>query len=614
MLSYWVEHGINTSSTRIWVKIPTIPAQSSVRLLFLYGNPNATTQSNLSNTFLAVIPNLLVAYSMDEPTTNTLVDKSGNNLHGTIYGAQWISGTKRYALQFNGTNSYVLIPELALENYLPLSVVTTLRHNAPSGDIVPRLVLGVVPTDVDYNIVRSVYGAPTKYATVGRKTATNTFSGARTTTSLTGNVWYHVAAIYTTAGFTIYLNGALQTTTSGTYTTPSHQALRVNAIGRFFDYYFVGALEGLRIYTSALTSTQVELLCNELPYETLLNTEAVGKTLVRRYAPQELVVNIGAEYEVNYNGWRWARQITVTNPNTSALTNYQILLTINTQQLISQHKMRADGGDIRFALLTDVSNITKVVVMAPQPPTGHMIFSAKESKYYQAAPPMLTSGVTQYYEMLASALTFAKRLVSALGRFVDKNALIERSADARGYIGEGVSANTDAQVWFAVGAEEARADARAPFGTEVERQADAHGYFSFETSEALADAWGALAYLVDKYPDARVYFGTIEDKQVSAQGVNVHISDVNKVAEFIANYLPQAWKSKEWSVTVVPLRRGAARKVTFPNRSGSNVLKGVLYIAAGEWWLEELPSDTQDIVVYNRDKNLVTAFVYCFVL
>lgn len=615
MLSYWVEGGINTSNTRIWVKIPNIPPQGAVRVLMLYGNSSATSQSNMANTFTAIIPNLLVAYSMDNPTANTLTDKSGNNLHGIIYGAQWVSGTRGYALQFNGSSDYVLIPELALENYLPLTIVARVMHSAPPNDTVPRMILGVVPTDVDYNIVRSVYGAPTKYATAGRRFADGTLRAARTTTTLAPNTWYHIAAIYTSSGFTIYLNGSLQTTVTGTYAPTAYQALRINALGRFFDYYFAGALEGLRIYTSALTDAQIQLLNTEMPYETTANAEALGKTLIRRYAAQEPTVNFGAEYEVNYNGWRWARQITIVNPTTSALTDYQVLLTINTQQLISQDKMRADGGDIRFALLSDVGNITKVVVIAPQPPTGHLVLSAKDTKNYQSAPPALTAGVTHTYEMMANALTFAKRLVSALGRFVDANAPVERKADARGYIAEGVRASADAQAWIVMNAASERADALLSFGTEVERTATAHGHLALNADETAADAWGALATsLAETYPDALIYFGTIVDKQVSAQGVNVHLSDVNKIAEFIANYLPQAWKSKEWSVVVVPLRRGRARKVTFPNRSGANVLKGVLYIAAGEWWLEELPNDAQDVIVYNRDRDLVTAFVYCFVV
>lgn len=55
-LSYWIEGGINTPNTRIWVRIPSISANSTTYILMIYGNPNATPVSN----FAAVFPNTLI--------------------------------------------------------------------------------------------------------------------------------------------------------------------------------------------------------------------------------------------------------------------------------------------------------------------------------------------------------------------------------------------------------------------------------------------------------------------------------------------------------------------------------------------------------------------------
>jgi len=51
LLSYWIESGINTSSTKIWVKVPSIPASSSKTIYVYYGNPSVTSQSNIKDTF-----------------------------------------------------------------------------------------------------------------------------------------------------------------------------------------------------------------------------------------------------------------------------------------------------------------------------------------------------------------------------------------------------------------------------------------------------------------------------------------------------------------------------------------------------------------------------------
>jgi hypothetical protein len=50
-LNYWIESGINTSSTLIWVKVPSIPASSKKTIYLYYGNPSATSTSSDTATF-----------------------------------------------------------------------------------------------------------------------------------------------------------------------------------------------------------------------------------------------------------------------------------------------------------------------------------------------------------------------------------------------------------------------------------------------------------------------------------------------------------------------------------------------------------------------------------
>jgi hypothetical protein len=46
LLNYWIESGCNTTSTKIWVKVPSIPASSSTTIYVYYGNSSATSLSN----------------------------------------------------------------------------------------------------------------------------------------------------------------------------------------------------------------------------------------------------------------------------------------------------------------------------------------------------------------------------------------------------------------------------------------------------------------------------------------------------------------------------------------------------------------------------------------
>ncbi|MEM5803086.1 MAG: DUF2341 domain-containing protein [Candidatus Aenigmatarchaeota archaeon] len=51
-LSYWLESGCNTASTKIWVKVPSIPANSAKIIYLYYGDPSAPSASNGDNTFI----------------------------------------------------------------------------------------------------------------------------------------------------------------------------------------------------------------------------------------------------------------------------------------------------------------------------------------------------------------------------------------------------------------------------------------------------------------------------------------------------------------------------------------------------------------------------------
>ncbi len=51
-LPYWIESGINTANTEIWVKIPSIPAHGSVTIYMYYGNSLASPKSNATATML----------------------------------------------------------------------------------------------------------------------------------------------------------------------------------------------------------------------------------------------------------------------------------------------------------------------------------------------------------------------------------------------------------------------------------------------------------------------------------------------------------------------------------------------------------------------------------
>ncbi len=51
-IPYWIESGINTSSTIIWIKLPLLKASSSTVIRMLYGNSSASAASNGDSIFI----------------------------------------------------------------------------------------------------------------------------------------------------------------------------------------------------------------------------------------------------------------------------------------------------------------------------------------------------------------------------------------------------------------------------------------------------------------------------------------------------------------------------------------------------------------------------------
>src|SRR5690606_10804673 len=50
-IPYFIESGINTTNTVIWIRIPQLPANNSYEIFMLYGNPNASSNSNPETVF-----------------------------------------------------------------------------------------------------------------------------------------------------------------------------------------------------------------------------------------------------------------------------------------------------------------------------------------------------------------------------------------------------------------------------------------------------------------------------------------------------------------------------------------------------------------------------------
>jgi hypothetical protein len=113
LLSYWIEGPMNNAATKIWVKIPSLPASGTTSIYMFYGNPTAAAASSLT-AFNGPFS------STNQITGGNVTSTSGNSQRGfrfspntdilvTQLGKYEPSGTTRYVTLFNFATQAIII-------------------------------------------------------------------------------------------------------------------------------------------------------------------------------------------------------------------------------------------------------------------------------------------------------------------------------------------------------------------------------------------------------------------------------------------------------------------------------------------------------------------------
>ena len=112
LFNYWIESGINTTTTKFWVKIDSIPASGSVVIYMFYGNASATAASAIPGVFIG-------PHSSTDSVASGGAGGVGNSQRGfrfapnedvlvSAFGKREPTGTTRYVTLFNFTTQAVL--------------------------------------------------------------------------------------------------------------------------------------------------------------------------------------------------------------------------------------------------------------------------------------------------------------------------------------------------------------------------------------------------------------------------------------------------------------------------------------------------------------------------
>jgi hypothetical protein len=202
-------------------------------------------------------PKGIVAYY---PLDGTADDFGGNALNGTNYGATTVPGMHGSAFYFNGSTSYISVPDNSLFIFNSgMSISAWIKPEL--NNMWYRIVDKEGSTSSTTSSNEWAFGMALTgglYFGISKGTTQSSANGAN---PVTLNTWWHVTGTWDGITMHIYLNGIMQTE-SAQVTPPINHSTYPVLIGKGANstYYFKGIIDELLIYNRALTAAEVDSL------------------------------------------------------------------------------------------------------------------------------------------------------------------------------------------------------------------------------------------------------------------------------------------------------------------------------------------------------------------
>ncbi|MEM3524492.1 MAG: DUF2341 domain-containing protein, partial [Thermoplasmata archaeon] len=200
-IPHWIESGINTATTLIWLKVPQIAGSSITTIYMFYGNPNAQNIANASQTFLFY----------DDFESGNL--NKWSNVADGIWNISATSHQGNYSMVANGYSGsitkYIVAKNLNIQNVV---FESWWRLSNISGTDVSQCVRasnGMPIYDYEVNWELSDWALA--------KTINGTWTRLNSTTSSSpnANTWFKVTAIINASGMKFLINDTQLLPSSG---------------------------------------------------------------------------------------------------------------------------------------------------------------------------------------------------------------------------------------------------------------------------------------------------------------------------------------------------------------------------------------------------------------
>ena len=211
----WKDGANNADTAEIWVKVPSVTANSSTQFIRMYyGNANAADSSKGNLVFETSNNYIGVWHLAEDPSggAGAIKDATGNALNatarGNMNGSDLVNGVIGKAHDFDGTDdgdSIPYKPVLNTGNAVTLSAWVYVRRFQSYSRIITRGVESNINPWTIYSL--NTQDSSTRWrgeVSTGDSTTQNSVQGENT---LTVNTWYHVAFTYDRSNMRMYRNG-----------------------------------------------------------------------------------------------------------------------------------------------------------------------------------------------------------------------------------------------------------------------------------------------------------------------------------------------------------------------------------------------------------------------
>jgi len=210
------------------------------------------------STLVPIEPNLVGWWKFDEGNGTIAYDSAGHNNGAISGGAAWTTGQINGALNFDGSDDYVSVPDidnsLDMDNQMTITAWIMLNNDSEIYSIVDKQ-----PSEAGSGNYHFLIMSSGLYLL--HQTGTGEEAGYVSTSSVTAGVWQHVAVTLKEGdSVKFYING----TPAGTSQTETFGFVNNGPvlIGTSSDFAipFDGAIDEVRIYNRVLTAGEVASL------------------------------------------------------------------------------------------------------------------------------------------------------------------------------------------------------------------------------------------------------------------------------------------------------------------------------------------------------------------